>query len=59
MNKFIHQDRYAARQKAKKGHVQVKVWVPEDNRAELIAFAATLRNPRSQTRSQTPDIIAV
>tara|TARA_R110000868_G_scaffold124459_2_gene329099 strand:+ start:4285 stop:4605 length:321 start_codon:yes stop_codon:yes gene_type:complete len=43
MNKFIHQQRYAERQKTRKGHAQVKVWVPEDKREELLSFANSLR----------------
>ena len=43
MTKFIHQKRYADRQKNRKGHTQVKVWVPEDKRDELLDFAKKLR----------------
>jgi hypothetical protein len=46
MTKFIHQKRYADRQKNRKGHIQVKVWVPEDTRDDLIAYAENLRKAK-------------
>ena len=46
MTKFLHQDRYAKRQKDRRGQVQVKVWVLAEHRDELMAMAKLFRNPR-------------
>ena len=35
MTNYLHQKRYATRQKDRRGQVQVKVWVPEEHRDEL------------------------
>ena len=51
MTKFIHQKRYAERQKDRRKQVQVKVWVMEEHREELLSHAKKLRNPRYVSNS--------
>tara|TARA_R110002124_G_scaffold75896_3_gene203488 strand:+ start:3009 stop:3236 length:228 start_codon:yes stop_codon:yes gene_type:complete len=51
MTKFIHQKRYAERQKDRRKQVQVKVWVMEEHREELLSHAKKLRNPRYVSES--------
>jgi hypothetical protein len=46
MTNYLHQKRYATRQKDRRGQVQVKVWVLEEHRDELMAMAKKFRNPR-------------
>jgi len=50
MANYLHQERYAKRQKDRRGQVQVKVWVLEEHRDELKAKAKKLRNPRYKAK---------
>jgi len=43
MTRYEHQKRYAKKQRAKRGLVQVAVWVPEKDRATLICMAKEMR----------------
>ena len=50
MTNYLHQERYATRQKVRRNQVQVKVWVLEEHREALLAHAKLLRNPRYKAK---------
>ena len=54
MTNYLHQERYAIRQKDRRKQVQVKVWVLEDNRDDLLDHAKKLRNPRYNAKKLAP-----